>query len=216
MRLVPLGINLTATRRGRRGTRRAVHDRLLRARRAGEGPARARRGVSPAAHAAGPRRVARSSSAGYLAPSTRRISTASGAMSRAWGLGGRVRVSRRARSRAEDRVPARASTCCRCRRPTTSRRACSCSRRWPAACRSCSRGAARFPEIVERTGGGLLVDAGRPRGARRRAARRSGAIPRARRRSARAARPACASTTASTAWPRRSKRSTSELIVHSR
>ncbi len=36
-----------------------------------------------------------------------------------------------------------ASTSCRCRRPTTSRRACSCSRRWRAACRSCNRGAAR-------------------------------------------------------------------------
>ena len=39
----------------------------------------------------------------------------------------------------------RSSTCCRCRQPTTSRKACFCSRRWRAACRSCSRAAARSP-----------------------------------------------------------------------
>ena len=44
----------------------------------------------------------------------------------------------------------RASTCCRCRRPTTSRRGSSCSRRWRAACRSCSRGAARSPRSSRR------------------------------------------------------------------
>ena len=44
----------------------------------------------------------------------------------------------------------RRSTCCRCRRPTTSRRACSCSRRWRAACRWCSRGAARSPRSSRR------------------------------------------------------------------
>ena len=43
-----------------------------------------------------------------------------------------------------------------------------------------------FPEILERTGGGLIVDAGRRRGAGGRAARRSGAIPSAPRRSAQA------------------------------
>ena len=36
-----------------------------------------------------------------------------------------------------------ASTCCPCPPPTTSRKGCSCSRRWPAACPSSSRGAAR-------------------------------------------------------------------------
>ena len=49
----------------------------------------------------------------------------------------------RARSRRQDCASSRASTSCRCRRPTTSRRASSCSRRWRAACRSCSRAAAR-------------------------------------------------------------------------
>ena len=43
-----------------------------------------------------------------------------------------------------------ASMCCRCRRPTTSRKACSCWRRWRAACRSCSRGAARSPRLSRR------------------------------------------------------------------
>ena len=42
--------------------------------------------------------------------------------------------------------------------PTTSRRASSCWRRWPTACPSCSRGAARFPRSCEKTGGGILVE----------------------------------------------------------
>ena len=42
------------------------------------------------------------------------------------------------------------STCCRCPRPTTSRRACSCSKRWRAACRWCSRVAARSPRSSRR------------------------------------------------------------------
>ena len=49
------------------------------------------------------------------------------------------------------------STCCPCRRRTTSRRACSCSKRWRAACRWSSRARGSFTEMVERTGGGLLV-----------------------------------------------------------
>ena len=72
-----------------------------------------------------------------------------------------ARASRRRVSAASSRITARSiatassrscsrSTCCRCRRPTTSRRACSCSRRWRAACRSCSRGAARSPRSSRR------------------------------------------------------------------
>ena len=56
----------------------------------------------------------------------------------------------------------RASMCCRCRPPTTSRKAFSCSRRWPAACRSFSRGAARSPRSSRPTGGGMLVDPDNP------------------------------------------------------
>ena len=55
----------------------------------------------------------------------------------------RVHLSRRARSRRASSRSCAASTCCRCRRPTTSRKACFCSRRWPRRVPSCSRGAAR-------------------------------------------------------------------------
>ncbi len=39
----------------------------------------------------------------------------------------------------------RRSTCCRCRPRIASRRGCMCWRRWPTACRSCSRGTAHSP-----------------------------------------------------------------------
>ena len=100
--------------------------------------------------------------AGYLAPEHQAYLDGITSDLSAWGLDGPVRVSRRGRSRAEDRVPAQPRRACRCRRPTTSRRACSCSRRWRAACRSCSRGAARFPRSSRRTGGGLIVEADNP------------------------------------------------------
>ena len=58
MRLVPLGINLDGYAPPATATSGAVHDRLLRAHCTREGPARARRRVSPAAHATRHRRVA--------------------------------------------------------------------------------------------------------------------------------------------------------------
>ena len=78
------------------------------------------------------------------------------------GARGSVRVSRRGRSRCRRSTSCAASTCSRCRRPTKSRRGCSCSRRWPTAYPSCSHAAARFPKIVETTGGGLIVEADDP------------------------------------------------------
>ena len=66
-----------------------------------------------------------------------------------------------------------------------------------------------FPEIVEKTGGGLIVERGRSRRARRRDCWRSGAIRRARPRSGPPAPRACASTTPSGAW-----RKTVEAIYH--
>ncbi len=144
MRLVPLGINLDGYTPRPRAASGAVHDRVLRADCAREGPARARRCVSPAAHAPGHR---------PLAPRGRRVSRAGAPRvsrrhherSERVGSPGTVRVSRRGRPRAEDRLSCAASTCCRCRRPTRSRRASSCSKRWPTACPSSSRAAARFP-----------------------------------------------------------------------
>ena len=55
-----------------------------------------------------------------------------------WGLGGGIRVSRHGRSRDEGALPARRSTCCRCRAAITSRRGCICWKRWPRACRPCT------------------------------------------------------------------------------
>ncbi len=93
------------------------------------------------------------------------------------------------------------STCCRCRAAITSRRACICSRRWRAACRSCSRTTARFPEIIARTGGGVLAKSEVGRRCRRRDLRtvegsgaRRGARPRA-------APKACAGITPCSTWP---------------
>ena len=79
-----------------------------------------------------------------------RISTDVRADARAGGAGRTSSpIAARSIARASSRSCA-ASTCCRCRRPTTSRRGCSCSRRWRAACRSCSRGAARSPRSSRR------------------------------------------------------------------
>ena len=148
----------TATRARPRAAQAAVHDRLSRADRAGEGPARAGRGLprAPRTHdrASRPRLVA----AGYLPPEHQRYLDGDPPQDARMGTRGGVRVPRRGRPRAEDRVPADRSTCSRCRRPTPSRRACSCSRRWPTACRSCSRAAARFPRWSSKTGGGVLVE----------------------------------------------------------
>ena len=117
-----------------------------------KGPARARRGVSDLPPPdRGMRSRYRLEAARVISRArTSRISTEVKRRLAKAGLGGRVHVSRRGRSRRQARVPAHRSTCSRCRRPTTSRRACSCSRRWRAACRWCSRGAARSPRSSRR------------------------------------------------------------------
>ena len=143
MRLVPLGINLdgytprTRTRVpapftvgyfARVAPEKGLHVlceayRRLRAR---PRPAATRDSTSPA----------------IWRPSTSRISTTSSGRCASGARPANSSIA--ARSIAHEKIAfLRASTCCRCPRPTTSRRASSCSRRWRAACRSCSRGAAR-------------------------------------------------------------------------
>ena len=76
-------------------------------------------------------------------PTSRISPTCSGFSS---GRGCRVISSITARSIGPARrVSCAASTSCRCRRPTTSRRALRCSKRWRAACRSSNLGAVRSP-----------------------------------------------------------------------
>ena len=126
--------------------RRRVPRRLLRARGAGEGPARAGRRLRALPPAPAGDAPVRCEAAGYLAPRHAAVSRQrAGGRSTAAGSARSSRYRGDARPRREDRRSCGGSTCCRCRRPTTSRRACSCSKRWRAACRSCSRAAARSP-----------------------------------------------------------------------
>ena len=149
MRMVPLGINTDGYGPRSLASAGTVHDRLLRPRRAGEGAARARRGLSPAAGAAGHRRIAagrgRISRAGAprLFRSHRRRPALVGARRISSSIAARSIGSRRSRSCA-------ASTCSRCRRRTRSRKACSCWKRWRTAYPWCSRAAARFPRSSTR------------------------------------------------------------------
>ncbi len=101
--------------------------------------------------------------AGYMARAmTARISTACARDSRRRAGGPSSPTAARCDREGKLDVSAAASTCCRCRRPTTSRRACSCSRRWRAACRWFSRAAARSRRSSSETGGGLLVEPDSP------------------------------------------------------
>ena len=96
-----------------------------------------------AARSAEPSGASRLVAAGYLPPEHQAYLDEIAAQDARVGPRRRVRVPRRV-DRAQKIAFLQSSTCSRCRRPTRSRRACSCSRRWPPACRSCSRGAARF------------------------------------------------------------------------
>ena len=134
------GIRMDGYQRARRSSARVLC-RLLRADRARKGLARPRRSVCP---------PATSNGAGAGAPGRRRlhgrrpdvVSERRARHSRARGSRRRVHLSRRGRSRRQVVVSSASSTCCRCPRPTTSRRACSCSKRWRRVCRSFSRDAA--------------------------------------------------------------------------
>ncbi len=124
---------------GRR--RRRVPGGVFRARGPGEGTARAGRRLRtlPPPHrgGAGTARSGRLYGAGPRRLSERRAPCApAGRPCR------RVFVSGRARSRRASSRFFAGWTSCPCRRPTTSRKGCFCSRRWRAACPSCSRGAA--------------------------------------------------------------------------
>ena len=85
--------------------RRRVHGRLSRADRAGEGaPSRCARPTARCAQRE-PSGASRLVAAGYLAPEHQPYLDEIQRKMREWGLGRRVRVPRRSRSRAEDRVP---------------------------------------------------------------------------------------------------------------
>ena len=145
----PDGLRAPA-QRARDSDERCLSRRLFRARRAGEGLhvlAEAYQQLPPTRSGGAPVRL---EAAGYLArahdgylddvttrPRRRPASPASSP------------IAAPSIATASSRSCSR-STCCRCRRPTTSRRACSCSKRWRAACRSCSRGAARSPRSSRR------------------------------------------------------------------
>ena len=131
--------------------------------------------------------------AGYLAPEHQGyLDGVIEADLRHVGPGGSVRVSRRGGSRAEDRFPAKP------RRAVGAGDLRGAEGHLPArgdghaACRSCSRAAARFRRSSRRPAEALIVDADDPERAGRRACSSCGATPRARRRLARRARPACA------------------------
>ena len=66
-----------------------------------------------------------------------------------------------------------------------------------------------FPEIVAKTGGGLIVEPDDPEALADGLSRRSGAIPTRAAALGAPARPACASTTTSGAWPKRPSAPTS-------
>ena len=120
--------------------RAAVHDRLPRADRAREGAAPAGVGLHPAAPRAGARERRGSRSAGYLAPEHRTyLDGVDEGARRASGSAASSAATRRSTGRASSRS-CRASTCCRSRARTPSRRGSTCSRRWRAACRWSSRG----------------------------------------------------------------------------
>ena len=209
MRLVPLGINLDGYT-PRHPAAATVHDRVLRARRAGEGPARAGRRLSAAARASRHRQVAprcgRLSGAGapgvsrsHHGGSARRgASTISSSTAARWIARQKIEFLR---SLDVLSVPA----------TYDEPKGIFLLEAMAAACRSCSRGAARFPEIVEKTGGGLIVDADDPEALADGPGSSSGGIRRARPRSAPPGPPACASTTPSSAWRKPPKPCTSEL-----
>ena len=202
IRVVPLGINIdghsaAAARRANRRSRSAT-SRASRRRRACTCCARPTAACANAARRARPRLLA----AGYLLDGASRLPRGDPPPDARVGTRRRVRLPRRGRSRAEDRVPAVAGRVLDAGDVRRAEGHVPARGAWPTACRSCSRAAARSPRSSRRPGGGLLVEAGRSDGARRRAAWSSGAIAIAPRRSGAPAPPACASTTASGGWRR--------------
>ena len=167
--VVPLGINLTGYERARAASGRRVPRRLLRAHRAGEGTARARRGVRAAsARDAGSADV-RLEAAGYLAARTQPYLDEVDARTRAGGPRRRVHLSRRGRSRRQAGVPRSRSTCCRCRRTYDEPKGVFLLEAMASGVPVVQPRRGAFTEIVEKTGGGLLVAPDDPDGARRRA-----------------------------------------------
>ena len=142
-------------RRARDAGRAAVHRRLLRAHRAGERAAPARRGVSRccagARAAAGAARGRRLS--GARAPRISRGIEPSCA-GRAWP---RVPLSRRAGSRAEDRVPAAARRALGAE-PVREPKGLYLLEAMASGVPVVQPRHGAFPEVIEKTGGGLLVE----------------------------------------------------------
>ena len=80
------------------------------------------------------------------------------ANARAGGVAGRLHVSWRGRSGRQARVPAQPGRAVGAGDVRRAERDVRCSKRWRAACRSSQPRRGAFMEIVERTGGGLLVE----------------------------------------------------------
>ena len=89
-------------------------------------------------------RVRGSKSPGTLRQTSRSISRMRSARSRTPVLPASCSIAARSTGSRRSSFSA-ASMSSRCRRSMSSRRDCSCSKPWRAACRSCSRGMARFP-----------------------------------------------------------------------
>ena len=77
-----------------------------------------------------------------------------------WGLRRRVSLPRRAGPREKIEF-LQTWTCSLSLRLTMSRKECFCLKRWLAACPSVQPRRGAFPEIIEKTGGGMLVEPGR-------------------------------------------------------
>ena len=170
----------------------ALHDRLPRPHRPGEGPAPAGRGLHPAAPRAGARRPSRLEVAGYLAPEHRTYLDGVGEGARRGRARRRVPLPRDDRPAAQDRVPAGPR---RALGPEPVRRAegaLPARGAGHAACRSSSRGTAPSPRSSSRPAAALLFAPGDVRGLADAAARARSAIRRGGASSAGAAARACA------------------------
>ena len=160
--VVPLGINLTGYERGVRRTGLRTSKARPRSASAISRASRPKRDctcwptpiVRFRRRTAGTQRLA-SKRPGYLPPAHGRLSRvrSSRSLARKRVLKMSSRIAAPSIATASSRFSGR-STCCRCRPPTTSPRACFCSRRWRAASRSCSPVAARSPRSSRRPAAG--------------------------------------------------------------
>ena len=105
---------------------------------------------------------ARLVAAGYLPPEHQSYLDDARATMRAAGYERRIRVSRRARSRRRRSRSCRASTCCPCRATYTEPKGMFLLEAMATGVPVVQPRQGAFPEILEQTGGGLIVDADDP------------------------------------------------------